>query len=172
MPSVDESTVAQSFTGDQPTDWLVDKDFRSRFVDRQRQILSDINLSRMNPDGSGTGAIQGGPGKEKGKEKLRQSSLGGSGQSKPSFASKAAVPDADEDDDDDEEDEDEDEDEEGEEDEDDDKGEDEDEDEEEGPALPLPRTKSQLSLMIERERRASADNGKGKAKEQPRKTSS
>jgi hypothetical protein len=40
MPLQDPTLQVQTFTGDRPVDWLVDKDFRARFVNRRQREVS------------------------------------------------------------------------------------------------------------------------------------
>jgi hypothetical protein len=133
-------------TPQQPSSWLVDKNFRGKFVENQHRATSSINLAALGKSQSvrfldempehqklaGKGkarAQEGGP--------ERVAIVGRPPRSPPQAASSAI------------------------EDDDDDDGEDDDDDDD---MPPLPRTKSQLSVLIDKERKYSGSTNLGPEK--------
>ncbi|KAI9872964.1 MAG: hypothetical protein M1830_000988 [Pleopsidium flavum] len=128
-----------------PQDWLVDRDFRSKFVDRRHQEHLTTYLTRPVAKAAAAAAAAASfqatgmmdfsehpPSTDKGKGKVEIVPL------KPEVPSNSAAT----------------------------------ENNEVSPAAPLPRSKSQLSLLLDRDRRLSEGNKRGHDRERHRKSSS
>jgi hypothetical protein len=140
-------------TPQQPSSWLVDKNFRGKFVENQHRATSSINLAALGKSQSVRFLDEmpehqklAGKGKARAEESSpeRVAMVGRPPRSPPRAASSAIEEDDDE-----------------EEDEDDEDDEDEDEDDD---MPPLPRTKSQLSMLIDKERKYSGSTNLGPQK--------